>query len=81
MEGNMTFNPRSKAFECHAGGRLLSLLECEDRTGRKVATWRKDILRRKIPFVRIGRQIRVPADFIEKLIADGYHDIVQTPSA
>jgi len=37
--------------------RLLTLMECESRTGRKVSTWRKAIAKREIPFVRIGRGV------------------------
>jgi len=51
---------------------LLSVFEAETLTGRKAATWRKDILLRKIPCVRIGRQVRIPLEAIEELIRKGY---------
>lgn len=51
---------------------LLTVFEAETLTGRKAATWRKDILRRKIPCVRIGRQVRIPIEAIEQLVRDGY---------
>ena len=50
---------------------LLTLKECEAWTKRRVSTWRKDIREGKVPIVRIGRQIRVPLKFIEKLISQG----------
>ena len=52
--------------------RLLTLMECEARTGRKVSTWRKAIAQRKIAFVRLGRSVRIPEEVIEQMIAQGY---------
>ncbi len=52
--------------------RLLTLMECESRTGRKVSTWRKAIAQRKIAFVRLGRSVRIPEEVIEKMIAEGF---------
>ena len=57
--------------------RLLTLAECEARTGRKVATWRKAILRKEIPVVRLGRSVRIPEEFIEDLIKQGWSDPVE----
>jgi len=51
--------------------RLLSLSDCERTTGRKVATWRKDIRLRKVPFVRLGRQIRIAESTVVKMIEAG----------
>ena len=56
--------------------RLLTLMECEMRTGRKVSTWRKAISRREIPFVHLGRSVRIPEEFIEEMIRKGWHDPV-----
>jgi excisionase family DNA binding protein len=56
--------------------RLLTLMECETRTGRKVSTWRKAIAQRKIPFVRLGRSVRIPEEVIEQMIAQGYRPAV-----
>ncbi len=55
---------------------LLTLMECELRTGRKVSTWRKAIARREIPFVHLGRSVRIPEEYIESLIQKGWHDPV-----
>ena len=51
---------------------LLTVGEAEILTGRKAATWRKDIARRTVPSVRIGRQVRIPLEAIEELIREGY---------
>jgi len=58
---------------------LLTVYEAETLTGRKAATWRKDILRRKIPCVRIGRQVRIPIEVIEQLIREGYRPSLRQP--
>ena len=52
--------------------RLLTLKEAEAMTGRKVATWRKDILCRRIAVVKLGRSVRIPIEAIEDLIREGY---------
>ncbi len=52
--------------------RLLTVYEAEKLTGRKAATWRKDIARRTVPSVRIGRQVRIPLEAIEQIIREGY---------
>jgi excisionase family DNA binding protein len=59
-----------------ASERLLSVKEAEDRTGRKASTWRRDILERRVPYVKIGRSVRIPVEVIDKLIADGWRDAV-----
>lgn len=61
--------------------RLLTLMECESLTGRKVSTWRKAIAKREIPFVRIGRSVRIPQEFIDDLVMKGWRDPVETISA
>ena len=59
--------------------RLLTVFEAEQLTGRKASTWRKDILNRKVPVVRIGRSVRIPVEAIQKMIKAGYcpalHDL------
>lgn len=56
--------------------KLLTLMELEQITGRKVATWRKAIAQRRITFVRLGRSIRVPQEVLEDLIKNGWCDPV-----
>ena len=54
--------------------RLLTVLEAEVLTGRKASTWRRDILQRKIPYVKIGRQVRIPREVVDDLIRQGWRD-------
>lgn len=63
------------------GSRLLSIFECEARTGRKASTWRKAILRREIPYVKIGRSVRIPEEVVTRMIADGWREPVKTGGA
>ena len=55
---------------------LLTVVEAEARTGRKASTWRRDILERKIPYVKIGRSVRIPVEVVDKIIEQGWHDAV-----
>ena len=58
---------------------LLTVYEAETLTGRRAATWRKDLLHRKIPYVRIGRQVRIPIEVIEQLVREGYRPSLKQP--
>jgi excisionase family DNA binding protein len=55
-------------------GKLLTVHEAEQRTGRKVSTWRKYILLRKIAYVKIGRSVRIPEEVIEAIIKKGWRE-------
>lgn len=58
-------------------GKLLTVFEAEARTGRKASTWRRDILLlRRVPYVKIGRSVRIPEEAVEALIAQGWRDPV-----
>ena len=57
--------------------RLLTVQQAEELTGRKAATWRRDILKRKVPYVKIGRQVRIPVEAIQDLIRQGYRPAVK----
>jgi excisionase family DNA binding protein len=59
--------------------KLLTVKEAEVLTGRKVATWRKDILCRRVPYVKIGRQVRIPLEVVEDLIRKGYRPSIPEP--
>ncbi len=61
--------------------KLLTVFEAAARTGRRVATWRRDILLRRIPYVKIGRSVRIPAEVVERLIRDGWRDAVEPGQA
>lgn len=54
------------------GERFLTLQEAETLTGRKVATWRRDLLLKKVAYVKFGRQVRIPLSEIERLVMDGW---------
>ena len=54
--------------------KLLTVFEAEELTGRKASTWRRDILRKRIPYVKIGRQVRIPKEVIIDLMNKGIPD-------
>jgi hypothetical protein len=53
---------------------LLSVFDAERLTGRRVSSWRRDIRLRRIPYVKLGRSVRIPREVIEKMIVDGWHE-------
>jgi hypothetical protein len=55
---------------------LLTLAEAEMLTKRKVATWRKDLRLRKVPYVKLGRQVLIPREAIDDLIGRGWREPV-----
>jgi len=55
---------------------LLTVVEAAARTGRKVSTWRRDILLRRIPYVKLGRSVRIPVEVVDRLIRDGWREAV-----
>ena len=59
-------------------GKLLTVFEAEERTGRKASTWRRDIFERRISYVKIGRSVRIPEEVIDGLIAKGWRDPIPT---
>lgn len=60
-------------------GRLLTVFEAEARTGRKASTWRRDILQRKVAYVKIGRSVRIPEEVVDAMIAQGWRDSIAVP--
>lgn len=58
------------------GERLVTVAEAEKLTGRKASTWRKDMVTRRIAFVRLGRSVRIPISEIERLIEEGWRERV-----
>ena len=56
---------------------LLTIAETAGRIKRKESTLRDDILKRRIPFVRIGRSVRIPVEAVNKMIASGWVDAVE----
>lgn len=51
-------------------------MEAAARLGLKEATIRRRILDRRLPYVKVGRAVRVPIEAIEELIATGYRPVV-----
>ena len=58
----------------HATTNLLTVFDLERITKRKVSTWRKAIAQGQVPIVRIGRSVRIPAEYVEELIREGWVD-------
>jgi hypothetical protein len=69
-------NLRKEGWLMKTSGKLLTVFEAELRTGRKASSWRRDILTKKIPYVKLGRSVRIPAEVIDRLIAKGWRDAV-----
>lgn len=51
-----------------AVSKLLTLRECSERTGHRESTYRAWLLRRRIPYYKVGRSVRVSEDDLQKLI-------------
>ena len=58
----------------HTTQELLTLKEVAALTKIKIPTWRRAIAQRRIPFVRIGRSIRVPIEVVREIISSGWQD-------
>jgi excisionase family DNA binding protein len=50
--------------------RLLTVKEAAQRTGHKEATWRAWILRRKVPYHKFGRSIRIAESDLSRMIEE-----------
>ncbi len=59
--------------------KLLTVFEAEEMTGRKASTWRRDILERKIGYVKLGRSVRIPLSEIERLLNKGWRKPIGRP--
>jgi excisionase family DNA binding protein len=51
--------------------RFLSVRELAQETGESVAVWRKRVFKRLIPFVRLGRNVRVKRQDFENFCESG----------
>ena len=51
-----------------AVGKLLTLRECSELTGHRETTYRKWVLKRKIPFYKVGRSVRISEQDLERMI-------------
>jgi len=56
------------------GDKYLTVFEAEELTGRKVSTWRRDILEKRVAFVKFGRSVRIPLSEIQRMVRDGWHE-------
>jgi excisionase family DNA binding protein len=52
-------------------GKLLTVHQAADRLGTSVRFPRRLIAERRVTFVRVGRQVRIPEGAIDELIASG----------
>lgn len=48
--------------------RLLTVTETAEALGLKESTIRAWVMRRKLPFVKLGRSVRIPENFIDELV-------------
>lgn len=62
---------KERTLKKEAIGPLLTVDEAASRLAVKPATIRRRILERRINFVKIGRNVRVPESAVLKLIEDG----------
>lgn len=57
--------------------KFLTVFEAQEITGRKAATWRRDILLKRISVVKFGRCVRIPLSEIHRLINEGFQARVE----
>ncbi len=69
--------PEEESLEEKRSEELLTVFDCERITKKKVSHWRKAISRREVPIVRLGRSVRIPREFIEKMIKQGWENPVE----
>jgi len=55
---------------------LLTVTEVAYRLGLKPATIRRRILERRMPYVKLGRAVRIPIEAVEALIAASYRPAI-----
>jgi excisionase family DNA binding protein len=60
---------------------LLTLAEAQLLTKRRISTWRKDIRLRRIPYVKLGRQVLIPREAIDDLITRGWREPVSVEAS
>ena len=48
--------------------KLLTLRECSELTGHKVSTWRAWVLRKRVPYHKVGRSVRIAEEDLQKII-------------
>jgi excisionase family DNA binding protein len=56
---------------------LLTVAQAADRLGLKPATIRRRILERRLPYVKLGRAVRIPVEVVDALIASSYRPAIE----
>ena len=59
-----------------ASEQLLTVGQTAARLGLKEATIRRYILERRIPYVKLGRAVRIPIEAVESLIVASYRPAI-----
>ena len=57
---------------------LLTVPQVAERLGLKPATIRRRILERRLPYVKLGRAVRIPVEAIDELIASSYRPAIES---
>jgi excisionase family DNA binding protein len=60
-----------------ASQQLLTVGQTAARLGLKEATIRRRILERRIPYVKLGRAVRIPIEAVESLIVASYRPAIE----
>ena len=55
---------------------LLTVAQVANRLGLKESTIRRRILDRRLPYVKLGRAVRIPVEVIDALIAFSYRSAI-----
>ena len=56
---------------------LLTVAQVANRLGLKESTIRRRILDRRLPYVKLGRAVRIPVEEIDALIASSYRPAIR----
>lgn len=51
-------------------GRLMTLREAAERSGFRESTWRAWVLRRRVPYYKVGRSVRIAETDLQKMIEE-----------
>ena len=55
---------------------LLTVAQVAERLGLKEATIRRRILERRLPYVKLGRAVRIPIEVIDAVITSSYRPAI-----
>jgi excisionase family DNA binding protein len=61
--------------------KLLSVESVAEKLDLKASTIRKRILQKRIPYVKIGRSVRIPIEAVNELIAKGWREPITDAQA